>query len=194
MAKSQQSSIAARTLMPQAASMFGDRVHGVRDERWKAPTPCAEWSVHDLVQHVVAEHLWAPHLLRGERIGDVGDRYDHDVLGDDAAASWDAAIDASLAAWLQASDDQTVHLSLGDTPVSEYANQMLMDLTVHAWDLATGAGLDDRLDPEVVAYVWDYASEVVPKWQGTGIFARPVTVDTGDRQDELIGLTGRHLS
>jgi uncharacterized protein (TIGR03086 family) len=194
MAKSQESSLTARTLMPRAATMFGDRVHGVRDDQWNAPTPCSEWSVHDLVQHVVAEHLWAPHLLRGERIGDVGDRYDHDVLGDDPVAAWDAAMEASLAAWADATDDQTVHLSFGDTPVAEYANQMLMDLTVHSWDLASGTGQDVRLDPDAVAHVWDYASKEVPKWQGTGIFARPVTVGTDDRQDRLIGLTGRHPS
>jgi uncharacterized protein (TIGR03086 family) len=182
----------ARTLMPRAAQLFGDRVHGVPADLWTARTPCAEWTVHSLVNHVVAEHLWAPHLLRGETISDVGDRYDADVIGDEPASRWSAAIDASLAAWAQASDDQEVHLSMGKAPVAEYANQMLMDLTVHAWDLAQAAGLPDRLDPDVVEYVWEYAEQVIPQWQGTGIFAPPVKVTGNDRQDQLIGLTGRH--
>jgi uncharacterized protein (TIGR03086 family) len=81
---------------------------------------------------------------------------------------------------------------MGKAPVAEYANQMLMDLTVHAWDLAQAAGLPDRLDPDVVEYVWEYAEQVIPQWQGTGIFAPPVKVTGNDRQDQLIGLTGRH--
>jgi uncharacterized protein (TIGR03086 family) len=184
----------ARTLMPRAAEVFGDHVHRVADDRWKAPTPCTEWSVHDLVNHVVAEHLWAPHLIDGQTIERVGDRYDGDVLGDDPVAAWDAAIAGSLAAWARAGDDEIVHLSMGEAPVSEYAEQMLFDLAVHAWDLAHGAGLPDRLDPGVVEHVWAYASQVVPQWQGSGIFARPVKVDSDDRQDQLIGLAGRHPS
>lgn len=184
----------ARTLMPRAAEVFGARVHRVTDEQWKAPTPCTEWSVHDLVNHVVAEHLWAPHLIDGETIAKVGDRYDGDVLGDDPATAWDAAIAASLAAWARARDDEIVHLSMGEAPVSEYAEQMLFDLAVHAWDLARGAELDERLDPDVVEHVWAYASQVVPQWQGSGIFARSVKVASHDRQDQLIGLAGRHPS
>src|SRR5215467_1964256 len=126
----------ARTLMPRAAEVFGARVHDVAADRWKAPTPCTEWSVHDLVNHVVAEHLWAPHLIAGETIAQVGDRYDGDVLADDPVSAWDGAIAASLAAWDRADDDQTVHLSMGVAPLSEYAEQMLFDLAVHAWDLA----------------------------------------------------------
>ncbi|MGH3657870.1 MAG: TIGR03086 family metal-binding protein [Micromonosporaceae bacterium] len=178
--------------MPQAARLFGVRVHDVPDDLWTARTPCNEWSVHDLVNHVVAEHLWAPHLLRGETIEDVGDRYDGDVIGDEPAARWDTAIAGPLAAWAEATDDQIVHLSMGEAPIAEYANQMLMDLAIHAWDLAQGAGLPDRLDPDVVEYVGEYAEQVVPQWQGTSIFAAPVKVPGHDRQDQLIGLTGRH--
>ena len=184
----------ARALMRRAAQVFSDKVHGVGRDRWAADTPCAQWSVRDLVNHVTGEHLWAPHLLHGESVAQVGDRYDGDVLGDDPTKTWDTAIAGSLAAWSAASDDQVVHLSFGSAPASEYADQMLMDLAVHAWDLARGAGLPDRLDPEVVAHVWAYASDALPRWQGAGIFAAPVEVDRDDLQDRLIGLTGRDPS
>jgi uncharacterized protein (TIGR03086 family) len=89
----------ARTLIPAAAREFGARVHGVPPDGWTAPTPCTEWTVRDLVNHLVGEHLWAPHLLRGETVEQVGDRYEGDVLGKDPVAAWDAAAEASLAAW-----------------------------------------------------------------------------------------------
>ncbi|WP_020576232.1 TIGR03086 family metal-binding protein [Actinopolymorpha alba] len=188
MTKTQES---ARTLMPRAARVFSDRVHGVPANQWTGSTPCTEWTVRDLVNHLASEHLWAPHILGGETIEQVGDRYDGDVLGTDPVATWDAAIADSLAAWARTSDDAQVHLSFGDTSAEEYAEQMLFDLAVHAWDLARGAGLDERLDPVVVRHVWAYASEAVPQWQGTPMMAPPVPIKSDDQQDKLIALTGR---
>jgi uncharacterized protein (TIGR03086 family) len=181
----------ARTLMPIAAEEFGSRVHAVSADGWNAPTPCTEWSVRDLANHLVSEHLWAPHLLGGATIAEVGDRYDGDVLGGDPAGAWDAAIGPSLAAWAEVSDDALVQLSFGTAPVREYAEQMLSDLAIHSWDLARGAGVSDRLDQDLVAHVWSYAQQNVPLWQDIGIFAPPVEVDTDDPQDRLIALVGR---
>lgn len=162
---------------------------------WSAPTPCTDWSVRDVVNHVTGEHLWAPHLLRGETIEEVGDRYDGDVVGTDPVAAWDAAAAASIAAFAAANEDQTVHLSYADVPASEYAEQMLMDLAVHAWDLAKGAGLDDRLDPaaveHVAGYVAGFAAGTVDQWRSGGMLGPAVPVDSDDPQDRLIGFLGR---
>lgn len=184
----------ARPLMSKGAEVFGGKVHDVPADRWDAPTPCPAWSVRDVLNHVVSEHRWAPHLLHGETLAQVGNRYDGDVLGTDPVAGWDAAIAESLTAWSDASDDQTVHLSFGAAPLSEYADQMLLDLAVHAWDLAQGAGISVRLDPHLVAYVWAYAAVAIPRWQGAGIFAAPVEIDSDDLQDRLIALVGRDPS
>jgi uncharacterized protein (TIGR03086 family) len=86
-------------LIPDAIDDFGALVDRVPADRWDAPTPCSEWSVRDLVNHLASEHLWAPHLLRGETIAQVGDRYDGDVLGDDPAGTWRRAAAESSEAW-----------------------------------------------------------------------------------------------
>ena len=44
-----------------------------------------------------------------------------------------------MRSWAMAREDQEVDLSQGPSPASEYADQMLADLVVHAWDLAKGA-------------------------------------------------------
>jgi hypothetical protein len=38
------------------SAAFAAKVAGVPDDRWDAPTPCADWSVRDLVRHVVDSH------------------------------------------------------------------------------------------------------------------------------------------
>jgi uncharacterized protein (TIGR03086 family) len=178
-------------LIVQGIDAFGEKVKAVPADRWSATTPCTDWSVRDLVNHVTGEHLWAPHLLDGETIAQVGDRYDGDVLGDSPLAAWDRAAQASRVAWSTASPDAVVHLSFGDNPAEEYGRQMLSDLVIHGWDLARGAGLDETLDPTAVTQVLEYLEINAKYWAEAGIFAAPVKIDADDPASRLIALSGR---
>jgi uncharacterized protein (TIGR03086 family) len=181
----------ARALLPAAADHVGGLVHAVPAGAWRNPTPCGDWSVRDLVNHLTAEHLWVPPLLAGKTLADVGDRFDGDVLGDDPPAAWDAAITASLGSWAMAREDQEVDLSQGPAPAGEYADQMLVDLVVHAWDLAKGAGLDDAIDEQRAKHVIAYLEPKVAGWAGAGVFAEAVTTDRTDDGARLVAMTGR---
>jgi uncharacterized protein (TIGR03086 family) len=178
-------------LIVQGIDAFGEKVRAVPADAWTAPTPCADWSVRDLVNHVTGEHLWAPHLLEGETIAQVGDRYDGDVLGDSPVAAWEGAAQASRAAWLSASPDDVVHLSFGDNPALAYGEQMLSDLLIHGWDLARGAGLDETMEPAAVARVLGYLEPNAKSWEAAGIFAAPVQIDSAEPASRLLALSGR---
>ncbi|MBC6461338.1 TIGR03086 family metal-binding protein [Actinomadura sp. HBU206391] len=176
-----------------ALTEFDRRVHQVTGEQWDAATPCSDWTVRDLVGHLTAEHLWAPLLLRGATLGEVGDRFDGDVLGDDPVGAWEQAVaESSLAFHRPGALDGSVHTSGGRTPAAEYAWQMTMDLTVHAWDLARGIGADDGMDKNLVATVLAGAESRIGDWQGLGIFDPPVDVaESASVQDRLVALLGR---
>lgn len=75
----------------RAMDEFDARIRLVGDAQWHLPTPCTEWDVRMLADHLVAEQLWAPHLLRGETLEEVGDRYDDDQLGADPVGTWEEA-------------------------------------------------------------------------------------------------------
>ncbi|HEX2175842.1 MAG TPA: TIGR03086 family metal-binding protein, partial [Nocardioidaceae bacterium] len=157
-----------------------------------APTPCTDWSVRDVVNHVTGEQLWAPHLLRGESLEQVGDRYDGDVLGAEPTQTWDEAAAGALRAWRTlGGEDLLVHTSIGQIPVEEYAEQMHLDLVVHGWDLARGAGLDADVPADVAAHVLTYVEPRADMFAGSGIFSPPVQVDSTDPGDRLLGLLGR---
>jgi uncharacterized protein (TIGR03086 family) len=179
-------------LMPSALERFGERVHEVPESRWEAATPCTDWSVRDLVNHVASEQMWAPHLLRGETMEQVGDRYDGDVLGSDPGTTWDEAAAGALEAWRTlAREGLEVHTSAGMMPVEEYAEQMHLDLVVHGWDLARGAGLDTRISDEAARHVLAYAEPRADAFSGSGIFAPPVPVESDAPADRILGLLGR---
>ncbi len=184
-----------RGLVPAAIDRFGARVHAVAPDAWAAPTPCAQWSVRDLVAHMCFEHRWAPHVLAGESMTEVGDTYDGDLLGDDPVGAWDAAAVRSRAAFVATgSHAARVHVSFGWLDVEEYAVQMLVDLTVHEWDLARGAGLDEHLDPACVAVTLAYIRSDPIMLTGPGLFAAAVRTPGGDPQDDLLGLVGRRAA
>src|SRR4051812_21207036 len=110
----------ARELYRRASAEFSARVHRVGG-RWAAPTPCADWDVRMLVRHLVEEERWAPPLLGGATIAEVGDRFAGDLLGADPVAAVDDAAPRAVGA--VGPDDaltRTVHLSFGDVPGREY--------------------------------------------------------------------------
>jgi uncharacterized protein (TIGR03086 family) len=184
----------ALLLIPEAMDRFGSLVHAVPGDRWNDPTPCTEWVVRDLVNHLVCEHLWVPHVLAGETLEQVGARYDGDMVGTDPVSAWERAANRSRPAWAGADASSTVHLSYADVPLSTYADQILVDLTVHQWDLARGSGQDESLDPEAVELALGYARDNIGQFAGLGIIDPPIPCTSDDPAVQLLALLGRDAS
>lgn len=128
-----------------------DRLVRVSGAQWQASTPCSDWDVRALANHVVGEELWTVPLVDGATIAEVGDRFDGDVLGDEPVVTGRAAATGALGAVARALPGRgTVHLSFGDTPIEEYVHQLAADHLIHAWDLAVATSQDRRLPPEAV--------------------------------------------
>lgn len=182
-----------RELHRKAAGGFDGHLRQIGDGDWNRPTPCTEWDVRALVNHLVYENRWAPDLVAGQTVDEVGDRYEGDLLGDDPEVAWRDSLQGALEAW--AADgtlDRTVHLSFGDVPGSEYLGQLTTDLTIHSWDLAKALGNDDELDPDLVSFVWDLWKPREEMVRGSGVFGDPVDVpDDADLQTKLLALLGR---
>jgi uncharacterized protein (TIGR03086 family) len=179
-------------LHARGAQEFGWRVHAVGDQ-WGAQSACSEWDVRTLVNHLVSEQLWVVPLMAGSTVAEVGDRFDGDVLGDDPVPRWDAAVAAAVDAFgAPGALDRTVNLSFGDVSAAEYAWQMTADLAIHAWDLAQGIGVHDRLDEELCAAVLEAMRPAMPLFEASGLFAPPLPVPgDADAQTTLLLLSGR---
>ena len=178
------------------AERFSRLVHRVGppdDPAWQRPTPCSEWTVRDLVNHLTSEQLWAPELLAGRTVADVGDRFDGDLLGADPVAAWDAAVAAALAAFAEPGAlGRTVDLSRGPTAAHDYLDEMLTDLAVHGWDLARGLGVEDGMDPATVDRLLVEWSDRTDELAPGPVFAGPLDVaDDADQQTRLLALFGR---
>ena len=183
------------SLFRSASNHFGELVHRVRDDQWTSSTPCTDWDVRALVNHLVGENLWVPPLLAGKTIEDVGDAFDGDVLGDDPIAAWDRAVAPAQAGFSGVGAmELPVHLSFGETPAEEYAFQLTTETTrstrgtslvrsrapttpwIPSWSRSSPSGCSPQIDD----------------WRSGGAFVNPVTVpDDADPQTKLLAETGR---
>ena len=165
----------------------------IKPDQWGNQTPCTEWSVRDLVNHIVNEDKWTAPLMEGSTIEEVGDRFDGDLLGDDPQGAWEMAKkEASNAVQSEGALERTVNVSWGQIPSSEYITQLFNDHVLHAWDLAKGIGADDTLDPELVEVIYAGAAPRADEIQGYGVFGTRVEVpDDADTQTKLLGIFGR---
>lgn len=177
----------------RSVEIFGDTVHQIGDDQWESPTPCSEWNVRQLVNHIVYEDRWAVPLLAGKTIEDVGDSLDGDLLGDDPKGAWDSAAVAAVAA-VEADDDldRKVHVSWGQIPASDYLGQLFADHVIHRWDLARAIGVDDTIDPEHAELVYKGSKPQEDQLKSTGAFGDKIeTPDDADLQTKLLAVFGR---
>lgn len=180
-------------LFGRATDGFGRHVHAVDAAQWHDPTPCTDWDVRMLVNHVTVEQLWVPPLVGGARVDEVGTRFDGDRLGDDPVGTWDVAVAASTDAFgAPGALARPVSLAAGEKEAAEYCWEMTTDALIHSWDLARGIGADDTLDPELVDLVYERILPIAEHLHETGLFAPPVPVPAdAPKQTKLLALFGR---
>ena len=178
-----------------AMDEFDRRVRSVSAQQWHDPTPCTQWDVRALVNHLVTEQLWAPLLLNGATVEDVGDRFDGDQLGADPVTAWASAAAAAREAFAAPGAlRRSVELSYGRRPAQGYCQEMTLDLAVHAWDLARAIQADERLDEQLVEEALAFIEPQVGQLAGTELFAAPIDVaEDADAQTRLLALLGRRV-
>lgn len=175
---------------------FAELVDGVRPDQWRDGTPCSEWDVRTLAHHLLYEQRWVPPLCAGQTVAEVGERFEGDLLGEDASAWPDLlafSIDEAHAAVARPGVlDQTVHLSFGDFPGQEYVTELIGDLAVHGWDLARATGQNDAIDPGAVALLLPWAQSHAGFLTESGMFGSRIDISPDAPDDvRLLALLGR---
>lgn len=172
---------------------FVDRVDQIGPGQWSDETPCPDWDVRTLVNHVVGEDRWSVPLLAGRTIDEVGDRFEGDQLGaDPVTAAREAAAQAEIAVTHPGTIERTVHLSAGETPAAEYVQQLLAEHLIHGWDLAVAIGADPRFDPDAVHVCAQWFAGRVDDYRRDKLVQDAARVPAdADEQDHLLAAFGR---
>jgi uncharacterized protein (TIGR03086 family) len=175
----------------RVAGRFTACVHGV-GSRWEDPTPVAEWSVRDVVRHLVE---WFPGFLEsgsGVRLPSVPS------VDDDPVAAWEAHRTA-VQAVLDDPNTTTKMLTnphLGDIPLPDAIDRFYTaDVFMHTWDLARATGQDDALDPDTCATMLAGMATVEQAMRDSGQYGPRIELpDDASVQDRFIAFIGRDPS
>ena len=162
-----------------------------------APTPCTEWDVRGLLNHVVgtlwlAEGLFADQMPRYPMAP--GGLPPADLVGEDPSAAYAEAAAAALAA-ASAGDTLTrVHLTpLGEMPGPALAGFTTLDVLVHGWDLAMAAGQPADLDGRLAAHTLAFAEQALATGESRAGRIGPALPVAGDAPvtQRLVAFLGR---
>ena len=178
----------------QALTATRKVIAGIKPNQWHESTPCAEWDVRELANHVIAGNWWAAELAKGATIASVGDRLDGDVLGTDPLRAYDDS--AAVAAEVferEGAMSAPCAVSYGPVPGSMYCGHRFIDVFVHGWDLAKATGQSTDLDPALVTACLEVVKPQAEMFAGSGMFgdSAPSPVAGTDPQRELLTMLGR---
>lgn len=165
----------------------------VREADWERPTPCTEWTLRDLTDHITG-----------------GNRFTIRILGGDSSAEAMAAARRSftdghdtrrslVTSTRQLEDrfvvpgmlDQLCHHVSGDLSGLEVLRLRLHDLIIHTWDAAQAQQAKPfEIRPELVT--WALADIAADTFVARHFGLAPCTVDNrGSDQDGLLATFGR---
>ena len=181
-------------LLVVANDEFAWRLRLVGPEDWRRPTPCSEWDVRALVNHVVGGNVRYQLLLHGAPTEEVEATRAVDHLGDDALAAFVATADGVVACFCEDGALERVgHHASGDRTGRELLSMRILDAAIHAWDLARGIGADGTLDRDVVAFLLAYSAELdLGPQQHSFAQADADVPSDATPQDQLLHRLGRH--
>ena len=167
----------------------------IRPEQMANATPDSEWSVRDLVTHMLYELSWVPDLIAGATIEEVGTKYDGDLVGEDdidLSIRWQMAADKAEMAVNEADLDEVAHVSYGNVTIDEYLTQAAGDQLIHAWDVGRAIGVPISFNPMIAQEIYDLTLPQRDKLQASGLFAAAIDVPKDSSiQVKLLGLFGR---
>ena len=165
---------------------------GIRADQLNASTPCAEWTVQQLITHNIKVADFAHGTIQGNIITnpwEVGDP----LPGQGARDAFSEGTSRVLDLLKSTSDlNQIVETTLGAAPIATFVMFPVLDIVVHKWDLAKATGQDTSLDAGLSEACFGVMQMGVEMWRQAGFFGSEVTLPiTASIQERFLGLSGR---
>lgn len=181
------------TLVARAAKHATEIVLAIRDEQLDAGTPCTEYTVRGLVDHLL---FWGPSLLGAARkepvappaAGEAG------LAVDDWRAKLLAQLDELAEAWAVPGAWEGTTRMGGPTelPASMVGGMVCAELVLHGWDLARATGGRPGWDEELLTFVRAEVAATAEQGREMGVYGPEVAApDSASTLDQAVALSGR---
>jgi uncharacterized protein (TIGR03086 family) len=156
-------------------------------------TPCAQFAVHDVLDHMIVLGGSFAYGFRGEEVPEIKAP---PVYGRVPAAEFRTAMEGLLEAVKSpGATERTISAPIGDVPGDVFARFVAFDGLIHGWDLATATGLDFELQGCVIDAVDQFARAALgPELRDGDTFKdETVAPETASQLDRLAAFSGRSL-
>ncbi|HEX8631163.1 MAG TPA: TIGR03086 family metal-binding protein [Catenuloplanes sp.] len=180
-----------QTVLDKSITQTAGVLRGVKPDQLSAATPCADWDVRTLTNHLL--QVVCALELAGRTRQVPGELWGRDLIADGWADGFHDQGRAAAAAW--AADtawDGAVSMGESELPAPLIATMLAADLAIHGWDLARATGQDYRCDDDVAEVTCGFVTDMGDQGRQLGIFAesRPVAQSAPALQRAL-ALSGR---
>ncbi|WP_037318331.1 TIGR03086 family metal-binding protein [Amycolatopsis orientalis] len=184
-------------LIAPAAAKFTAVLRGMGEADLAARTPCTEYDVRALLNHLL---YWGPWLEAAGRKAPPPEvssgEAETDLVGDDRLGAISAIEEqtARLVEVFGAPDAWQGQTTFGGQPMpASMAGYMVLDEFVfHGWDLARATGAEFTVLPEVADAVYAIALEIGDQARAMKVYGDEVPVEEGATTFErALGATGR---
>jgi len=183
--------------MGKVLDKAGEVVDQVDPGQLSASTPCAEWTVRDVLNHVVGGATMFAECVETGSVADerLGQLMGGDNLGDDYKTAFHTASDRARAAFGgEGALEKMVKLPFGEMPAGVALNIAVMDVMTHTVDIAraTGQKIDDDELLETALTVGRQL--ITDDFRTPGMFdaEQPVGADA-PAEDKLLAFAGRKV-
>jgi uncharacterized protein (TIGR03086 family) len=164
----------------------------VTTDQLELDTPCREWTVAQLIDHLVGGQHWARCGVQGAEMSETGEG----SAQGDFAATFDQAARDNLAAFSEEGAlGRTVNPGFGDMPAPALMGLSATDTFTHAWDLARATGQETDLAPDLAAMLLEQSRQAIqPAFrseEGTIFGMEQPAPDGASAADQLAAFLGR---
>ena len=173
-------------LYGEAAKNTRQIIANVRSDQTSGSTPCSDWNVKGLIDHILEGTMFFAGTLAGEKPKNPsGDGNPADI--------YQAATDKVLeAAQKPGTMDKKYQTPFGEMSGGEFMFGAFMDNLVHGWDLAKATGQNTDLNENHAQIVFQAFSPMMDGMRQGGAFGPEVSVpDNAGIQQKLLGMMGR---
>ena len=163
----------------------------VTDDLRQAVTPCPDFTVTQLVSHLVSCIRWYARTPT-DGVTDPTALADDDLVGGDFTAVLRDAADFARAAWRPEELSRVFPASFGDITGAEMTGYMVMELLGHSLDIALVTGTDLRPDEDLLSVAVKVAQGMGDALRRPGMMGPEVSVPMGaPLVEQFLGLLGR---
>ncbi len=181
-------------LFERGTAWTASKVAGAQDHL-DADTPCEEWTVRRLLDHLLAgQQLFAAATSGAEVAPPTGPP--PELVGDDPVAQYEEARKATAYAYAQPGVlEGMLKSNTGDVPAMQILGIAFCDQLIHGWDLAKATGQDATIPADLAEVAYQLLDGRIPdeaRGPGKNFNSAVAIADDAPVQDKLIAYCGRH--